>query len=66
MIGDMGVDPEAEPTMAALSDLVQKEQIDLIIHNGDIAYAGITLYDRFHHDDQTITSDDDRVHRSAR
>jgi len=39
LIGDMGIDPDAEPTINALTDIVKKDKIDVLIHNGDISYA---------------------------
>jgi len=39
VIGDMGVDPEAEPNIDILTDLVKKEAVDVVVHAGDIAYA---------------------------
>lgn len=39
VIGDMGADPQAVNTIAALSKLAQTEQLDSILHVGDISYA---------------------------
>ncbi|PRP87670.1 putative purple acid phosphatase 20-like [Planoprotostelium fungivorum] len=39
VIGDMGVDPEAEPTINSLTGIVNSSSIDVLIHNGDISYA---------------------------
>lgn len=40
VIGDMGVDPEAEANINLLTNLVKTEAIDVIVHSGDISYAG--------------------------
>jgi len=39
VIGDMGVDPEAEANINLLTSLVKTEAIDIIVHSGDISYA---------------------------
>lgn len=39
VIGDMGADPQAVNTIAALTKLAQSESLDSILHVGDISYA---------------------------
>eukprot|EP01117_Protostelium_nocturnum_P020394 TRINITY_DN9149_c0_g1_i1.p1 TRINITY_DN9149_c0_g1~~TRINITY_DN9149_c0_g1_i1.p1 ORF type:complete len:501 (-),score=116.23 TRINITY_DN9149_c0_g1_i1:61-1563(-) len=39
VIGDMGADPQAADNIRSLTNLVQSESIDVLIHSGDISYA---------------------------
>jgi phosphodiesterase/alkaline phosphatase D-like protein len=45
-VGDMGYGPNSDPTVHRLTSLVDKNEIDLVIHNGDISYAdGKKIYE---------------------
>lgn len=38
-VGDMGYAVASDPTVASIAKLVDDNQIDMVIHNGDISYA---------------------------
>ena len=38
-VGDMGYGPNSDPTVKRIAMLVDDDEIDLVIHNGDISYA---------------------------
>ena len=39
VVGDMGYGKSSDATVQRMTELVQNQQIDMVIHNGDISYA---------------------------